>query len=166
MLIIIIKGINMARPRFRRRIGWLPERSYFRPEGNEPFKLMEITLTLDEVEALRLADLMGLYQEEAAKRMNISRPTFGRILEVAHRKVADAIINGKAIKIMGGTVEFEVSNMEFGPGGFCVCPKCGFKKPHEAGVPCRDERCPQCGAVMMRESYFRDLNKDRKKGGE
>ncbi|PIX29762.1 MAG: hypothetical protein COZ65_00565, partial [Caldiserica bacterium CG_4_8_14_3_um_filter_35_18] len=98
--------------------------------------------------------------------MNISRPTFGRILEIAHRKVADAIINGKAIRIMGGTVEFEVSNMEFGPGGFCVCPKCGFKKPHEAGIPCRDERCPQCGAVMMRESYFRDLNKDKEKGGE
>ncbi|MGC8979047.1 DUF134 domain-containing protein [Caldisericum sp.] len=103
----------MARPRFRRRIGWLPKRNYFRHEGNEPFKLIEITLTLDEVEALRLADLEGLYQEEAAKRMNISRPTFGRILEVVHRKVADAIINGKAIKIMGGIVEFELSNMEF-----------------------------------------------------
>lgn len=64
----------------------------------------EVILTLDEFEALRLADLEGLYQEEAAQRMGVSRPTFGRILGVAHRKVAEALILGKALRIEGGTV--------------------------------------------------------------
>lgn len=58
-----------------------------------------IVLLPDEVEALRLADLEGLYQEEAARMMDISRQTFGRILERAHKKVADAIVNGKALTI-------------------------------------------------------------------
>lgn len=61
--------------------------------------LEQIGLGLDELEALRLADLEGLYQEEAAARMNVSRPTFGRIISEARRKVADAIINGKVLVI-------------------------------------------------------------------
>ena len=56
-------------------------------------------LSLDEFEAIRLADYEGLYHEEAAGRMNISRATFGRILDGARSKVADVIINGKALKI-------------------------------------------------------------------
>lgn len=62
-------------------------------------KLDEVELTLDELEAIRLADYQGLYHEEAAGRMNISRPTFGRILEEARRKVATALMEGKALKI-------------------------------------------------------------------
>jgi predicted DNA-binding protein (UPF0251 family) len=54
---------------------------------------------LDEVEAIRLADLEDLYQEQAAKKMNISRQTFGNIIHSAHKKIADAIINGKALQI-------------------------------------------------------------------
>ncbi len=61
-------------------------------------------MSLDEYEAIRLADLEGLYQEQAASRMNISRQTFGRIIESAHRKVADVLVNGKALKIEGGDV--------------------------------------------------------------
>ena len=53
----------------------------------------------DELEAMRLADLEGLYQEEEASRMNVSRATFGRVINAAHRKVADAIIHGKALTI-------------------------------------------------------------------
>lgn len=56
-------------------------------------------LSMDEFEALRLADLHGDYQEVAAEKMKVSRQTFGRILAEAHRKVADALINAKAIKI-------------------------------------------------------------------
>jgi predicted DNA-binding protein (UPF0251 family) len=62
-------------------------------------------MTLDEFEALRLADLDGLYQEQAADAMNVSRPTFGRVLETARRKMADALVHGKALRIEGGTVE-------------------------------------------------------------
>jgi predicted DNA-binding protein (UPF0251 family) len=54
---------------------------------------------MDELETIRLADFEGLYHEQAAEQMNISRATFGRILDSARRKVADAIINGKALNI-------------------------------------------------------------------
>ncbi len=67
--------------------------------------LEQVALTIDEFEALRLADLEGLYQEQAAEQMNVSRQTFGRILEVAHKKVADALVHGKALSIEGGSFE-------------------------------------------------------------
>jgi len=66
--------------------------------------LQEVILTLDELESLRLADLDGLYQEQAAEQMKISRPTFSRIVEEARRKVADALIHGKALRIEPGLV--------------------------------------------------------------
>jgi predicted DNA-binding protein (UPF0251 family)/predicted Fe-Mo cluster-binding NifX family protein len=75
-----------------------------KPAGLPLRDLEEIVLGFDEAEALRLADLEGLYQEAAARSMGISRQTFGRIVEGAHRKVADALLNGKAIKIEGGEV--------------------------------------------------------------
>jgi len=67
--------------------------------------LEEVNLTLDELEAIRLADLEGLYQEDAAKKMGISRQTFGNIINSAHKKIADVLLNAKALKIEGGTIE-------------------------------------------------------------
>jgi predicted DNA-binding protein (UPF0251 family) len=64
--------------------------------------LEEVRLAVEECEAIRLADLEGMYQEEAAKKLKVSRQTFGRILENAHRKIAQAIVKGKALKIEGG----------------------------------------------------------------
>jgi hypothetical protein len=70
---------------------------------------------MDELEAIRLADLEGMYQEDAAKKMNISRQTFGRIIESAHRKIADALTNGKALLIEGGPVELTDAASQAGP---------------------------------------------------
>ncbi len=67
--------------------------------------LEQVALTVDELEAIRLADLEGLYQEEAAQRMNVSRQTFGRIITEAHKKIADALVYGKALSIDGGPIE-------------------------------------------------------------
>jgi predicted DNA-binding protein (UPF0251 family) len=67
--------------------------------------LDEVVMTLDEFEAIRLADLDGLYQESAAAQMGVSRPTFSRIAAEAHRKVADALVHGKALRIEGGPVQ-------------------------------------------------------------
>ena len=62
-------------------------------------ELEERSITIDELEAIRLADYEGLYHEDAALRMKISRQTFGRILQEAHRKVAECLLKGKALKI-------------------------------------------------------------------
>ncbi len=74
----------------------------FRPVGSSRYRLPSVTLRRDEAEAVRLADLQGLYQADAASRMGVSRPTFGRIVESARRKIADAIINRKCLRIEGG----------------------------------------------------------------
>jgi len=68
-------------------------------------ELEEVVLSLDELEAIRLADLDGLYQEEAAGQLGVSRQTFGNILKAAHAKVADCLVNAKKLKIEGGAVE-------------------------------------------------------------
>lgn len=94
----------MPRPRCQRWIGFVPAATYFKPAGVPLRALEEVIVTLDESEALRLADLEGRYQEEAAESMKISRPTFARIIESARRKVADALVNGKALRIEGGPV--------------------------------------------------------------
>jgi predicted DNA-binding protein (UPF0251 family) len=72
---------------------------YFKPRGIPLVQLDEVVLNLDELEAIRLSDYEGLYHEQAAEKMNISRPTFGRILSEARRKVAEVIVEGKALNI-------------------------------------------------------------------
>jgi len=96
--------ITMPRPCCRRFVSATPVVTYFKPAGVPLHDLDEVVLTLDELESLRLADLDGQYQEAAAERMKVSRPTFGRIVEQARRKVADALVNGKALRVEGGTV--------------------------------------------------------------
>jgi len=95
----------VPRPRQCRRVTQLPQASYYKPQGVPMRMLQQVALTVDELEALRLADFEGLYQEQAAQRMNVSRQTFGRILEAAHKKVADALVHGKALSIEGGPIE-------------------------------------------------------------
>ncbi|MFH8080892.1 MAG: DUF134 domain-containing protein [Candidatus Aenigmatarchaeota archaeon] len=97
----------MPRPRRFRRICFKPNITYFKPAGSKIREVEEVVLTMDEVEALRLKDFLDLNQEEAAKKMNISQPTFHRIISSARKKVADAIINGKALKIKGGNYAFK-----------------------------------------------------------
>ncbi|HOP86644.1 MAG TPA: DUF134 domain-containing protein [Syntrophorhabdaceae bacterium] len=97
----------MPRPRCRRNIGFLPQVTYFKPAGIRMGELEEVVLQHDELEAIRLKDLLGESQEEAAKKMNVSQPTFHRLLLSAHEKIAHAIINGKALRIEGGNVTIE-----------------------------------------------------------
>ncbi|MCK5595083.1 DUF134 domain-containing protein [bacterium] len=93
------------RPKKPRWIKCVPGERCFRPQCKPLSKLAGVHLSLDEFEAVRLADLEELKQEEAAKMMNISRPTFSRIISSAHRKIGDALVNIKAIKIEGGCCE-------------------------------------------------------------
>jgi len=126
----------MARPRNCRRVGSMPESNYFKPRGIPLSMLEEIILNVDEFEAIRLADLEGLYQEQAAEKMNVSRPTFGRIIDAAHKKVAEALVKGKALKIEGG--EFKMATMRK-----FKCYDCqhSWELPYGTGRP---ENCPSC----------------------
>ncbi len=126
----------MARPRNCRRVGSMPESNYFKPRGIPLSMLEEVILNVDEFEAIRLADLQSLYQEQAAEKMNVSRPTFGRIVESAHKKVAEALVQGKALKIEGG--HFEMPSMRR-----FSCDECehSWELPYGTGRP---ESCPAC----------------------
>ncbi|MBE0556415.1 MAG: DUF134 domain-containing protein [Proteobacteria bacterium] len=126
----------MSRPKCCRHIGALPGKTFFQPEGAAPSSFEAVLLTLDEYEAIRLADLDGLYQEQAASRMSVSRQTFGRIVEAAHRKIADVIVNGKALRIEGGPVSLagaesvrcprcsRALGLAYGEGNEPSCPHC------------------------------------------
>ena len=134
----------MARPVKCRQIGFSPDFTFFKPAGVPGKSLDELTFSVDEFEAIRLADLEGLYQEDAAKEMNISRQTLGNILSSAHRKIADAIVNGKIIKIEGGKVEMK------GERNF-VCEDCShsWTLPFGTGRP---EKCPECESENIHRS--------------
>jgi predicted DNA-binding protein (UPF0251 family) len=152
------KRSNMPRPRITRRIRFAPGITYFRPRG--AVQLAEAVLTMDELEAVRLNDYEEIDQEVAAKKMGISQPTFHRLLLSARRKIADALVNGKAIKIEGGVYKMmpgvrgrgrgRMGGFAAGPGGSCVCSKCGAKAIHHRGVPCYQQKCPKCGSSMTR----------------
>jgi predicted DNA-binding protein (UPF0251 family) len=100
----------MVRPKECRRIAVMPGDNYFKPRGIPLIHLGEVQLGLDEFEAIRLADFEGLYHAEAAKRMGVSRATFGRMVSMGRHKVAEAIVRGKALKIQGGPVKIKASS--------------------------------------------------------
>jgi uncharacterized protein len=126
----------MPRPFCCRRVSDEPPSKLFKPQGIPLTALEVVTLTLDEYEAVRLADLGGLYQEDAAQRMSVSRQTFGRIVESAHRKIADALVNAKALEIKGGQIEM-INQRKF------QCGECRHEwhQPYGTGRPVA---CPQC----------------------
>jgi predicted DNA-binding protein (UPF0251 family) len=125
----------MSRPHRCRRVRCNPDANYFKPRGIPVDELEEVDLKMDELEAIRLADLEGKYQEDAAKKMSISRQTFGNIITSAHKKIADSLVNSKALKIEGGVVKM----ME----RIFICSNCKheWSSPYGAGRP---EQCPQC----------------------
>lgn len=92
----------MVRPRKLKRIENEPSITYFKPQAVPLRELKEVELTYDELETLRLSNLEGLNQTEAAERMEIHQSTFQRTLTRAREKLTDALVNGKAIKIHGG----------------------------------------------------------------
>lgn len=90
----------MPRPKIARRVRFEPGVTYYKPRGVPLSELDEVELERDELEALKLHDVDGLEQVEAAKKMGVSQPTFGRILDKAYKKLAQAMVEGKAIRIV------------------------------------------------------------------
>lgn len=135
----------MARPTKWRRIENIPAVPYFIPSDKDIAGMPENTLLVEELEAIRLKDLEGLEQEECAGRMQVSRPTFQRILLSAREKVADSLINGKGIFIDGGNYTLNICHIR--------CLDCGkeWTESYEKIKTMKNEEyiCPDCGSVRV-----------------
>ncbi len=154
----------MVRPRRWRHVYNKVEFNYFKPLGMPLTQLEEINLDTEELEALRFTEIEEMEQTEAAEKMNISQPTYHRILKSARKKLAQALINGKAIKIQGGNYKMldrggaelrkgsggRIGGFGAGIGGICKCSNCGYEKQHVRGQPCNQIKCPKCGNLMIR----------------
>ncbi|GAF24787.1 DUF134 domain-containing protein [Neomoorella thermoacetica] len=128
----------MPRPPICRRVEFLPGVTYFKPAAVPLRELEEVVLAVEELEAIRLKDKEGLEQEDCAARMGVSRPTFVRILNSARDKVADALVNGKAIRVEGGYYHLV--------GPKVRCRRCGHEwEPEQGGK----EVCPRCGSEEL-----------------
>lgn len=133
----------MPRPTKPRWVEFTPTVTYFKPAGIRMRELEEVSLGIDEVEALRLKDLTGLEQEDCAKRMNLAQSTFQRVLTAARTKVSRALIEGKALRIEGG-------NYLISPSVF-TCRDCGLEWPNQQRGH-QQLRCPSCGSQNVVES--------------
>ncbi|WP_414468674.1 DUF134 domain-containing protein [Methanobacterium sp. ACI-7] len=192
----------MVRPKKFRQILQEPQNRCFEPHSKENIEgSKSIEITVDEFEAIRLRDYNSAKQKEAAKDMEISQPTFNRILTSGRKKIARALIEGKNIKIKGGILmanDYKCKNCGFkwsspekeyekcpecksediskidieevqktvgkpgmrqrrGYGGqgmgagsprVCKCNQCGYESSKTPGVPCRNFKCPECGAPL------------------
>lgn len=128
----------MARPKKNRIVAGDPQVSYFKPRGIPLRQLEEVTLSVDEMEALRLADKENLSQADAGEKMGVSRATFGRIVQRARHLVAEALVEGKAIRVEGGSYQLSCIERYF------LCEQCR----HQWTEPCgtgRPDKCVKCG---------------------
>jgi predicted DNA-binding protein (UPF0251 family) len=130
--------MGVPRPKKCRRVDFLPTVTVFKPAGVRRCGLEEIVLTVEELEAIRLKDQEGLEQEECAARMQVSRPTFQRILTSARAKVAHMLTGGLALRVEGGTYELA--------GRRRRCRRCQgeFAAPARPASPADEALCPKC----------------------
>lgn len=133
----------MVRPRRFRRISEEPHIRCFKPERDDLNNLDSIEILIDEFESIRLRDYLDIQQKRSAEIMGVSQPTFHRILSSARKKIADALINGNPLVIVG---ESQVISYE--------CNECGFEWEH----PHKEyEQCPDCKSTNIRviqDEYF------------
>ncbi len=141
----------MPRPRKRRRVWHEPLPAIFKPVGVPLHRLASITLLHEELEALRLTDLEERYQADAAEQMGVSRSTLQRIIAEARRKVTQALVEGAALHIEGGT--FRVPTVRW------QCDDCGqrWEVEHGSGQGA-PARCPACGSASIRLRRRRKKN--------
>jgi predicted DNA-binding protein (UPF0251 family) len=163
---------TMARPKKWRRVTVIPTASRFEPAGVSVRGLEDVCLTVEEVEAMRLKHLEGLHQNQCADSMHVSRATFQRVLNSAHRKATDALSGGKALCIKGGDFglawqplrctgdghEWSVAFEALVSGGAPVCPRCGGSAvirtsppDHAVSLRSRSRRRRHAGADVPRQ---------------
>lgn len=134
----------MTKPKKERTVQAPPSVVYFKPQGIPMYHLEKVILHVEEYEAIRLSDHQKLTHSEAAEKMDVSRPTFTRILQSAHEKIAEALINGNAIIIEGGTFDLQQNKQRCRSCNFIwddlpdnpACPKCGEVGSIDLGKQC------------------------------
>lgn len=137
----------MPRPTKCRRVEFFPDKTYFIPFGNKKCDVEEITLKIEELEAIRLKDIEKLTQEECSKRMHVSRQTFQNIIDDARKKIAVALTEGKAIKISGGHYTTNLCKFK--------CLNCG--NVYDINYEQDRNTCPNCSSqevVCNRKNEF------------
>ncbi len=153
----------MPRPPKPRRVGFIPSVTCFKPSGVPMMQIDEVRIGLDEWEALRLKDYLGLDQEECAKYMNLAQSTFQRVLASARAKVASVIVEGKALRIEGGNYQVDrrrlcrfcgcewedplISEGKMRP----LCPSCGMEEINRPGPPYGPGPPPWAGSGRRRQ---------------
>ena len=153
-------GGSMRGPYRKRRIHQPPNFQNFKPSGIPRKMLKSLNITIDEYEALRLADYEGMEHLEASKKMAISRPTFTRLIEKARHKIAKAMIDGLELVVEGGNIEFQNTRHR--------CRDCGGEQLSPSNKNVDD--CPECGSGNvedMARNYQKHKNpikKEEKKG--
>jgi predicted DNA-binding protein (UPF0251 family) len=156
----------MARPKNSRIVYEPPSYTEFKPAGVSSRLLEEIQLSLDEFEAIRLADLLGMSHEEAASEMGVSRSTFSRLVVKSRRKIADFFFEGKLLTVAGGNIHFRKNIIK--------CSGCGHMFKIDIGMIITE--CPECGSKNLlslaggfghgaccRVAYLEYENKDKQK---
>ena len=132
----------MGRQPMWRRVDFIPQITYFKPPGVPLAHLQEVRLSIEEVESIRLKDFDRLGQEECAQKMNISRSTFSRVLGSTRQKVADALLNGKAIRIEGGNFEMALRRFRCLHGH-------EWTVPFETMITTPPRSCPTCHTTSI-----------------
>lgn len=130
----------MPRPCKERNVYSPPNIQRFKPAGIPASQLETVAMTLDEYEAIRLADYEGLEHLEASQKMNVSRPTFTRLIDRARKKMGKVLIEGSELIIEGGNISFEHTLLK--------CRNCG-----ESFKPCemkQENTCPSCGTENIK----------------
>jgi len=140
----------MVRPHKERRIEQMPTVTHYKPAGIPLKNIDEIVLAFEEMEALRLADVEQLDQGAAAERMGISRPTFHRLINKAHQKIATALWQGMALRVEGGSFRMDHRHKD-GLRQF-ICKQCQHRwaVPHGTGQSGKDMTCPSCDSNEVR----------------
>lgn len=136
----------MGRRHRWRKVEELPLAHYYKPAEIPAARLEEVGILIEEVEAVRLKDMLGLEQEECAEQMNISRRTFCRLLESAREKIADALVNGKAMRIKGGNFQMAASKYRCIEGH-------EWQEPFEAMIASSPKYCPECKTPSIMPVY-------------
>jgi len=156
---ICAERINMPRPQKQRTVQEPPKIQGLKPIGVPSRFLENVVLSIDEYEAIRIADYEGLDQQKAADIMEISRPTFTRLIEKARKKVADCIVDAKELVIDGGNYSFIANVIQ--------CYDCGnvFRFDVPSNVPVL---CPSCGSaniVHLNQQFGRGMGLGREGRG-